>query len=76
MPRFYFDIYDGADIRDEVGRILTSKQSVRQEALKVALNLLAAEAADARESALVLTVRDEAGKTSLRIRVVSQIEES
>ncbi|MBB3901124.1 DUF6894 family protein [Methylobacterium brachythecii] len=75
MPRFYFDIHDGATIRDEIGRVLTSREEVRREALKVALKLLAAEAEDARETALVLTVRDEAGGVSLRIRVVSQVEE-
>lgn len=76
MPRFYFDIHDGLDIRDDVGRELPDRAAVREEALQVATKLLAAEAADSKETTLVLTVRDETGATPLKIRLVSQIEES
>lgn len=76
MPRFFFDVHDGVDIHDEVGRELAGRDAVREEALSVAIKLLAAEAADSKETTLVLTVRDEAGETPLRIRLVSQIEES
>lgn len=75
MPRFYFDMHDGVDIRDEVGRDLADKAAVREEALDVAIKLLAAESADSKETTLVLTVRDEAGASPLTIRLVSQIEE-
>ncbi len=76
MSRFYFDMNDGVDIRDDVGRDLADTVAARAEALAVAIKLLAAEAADAKDTTLVLTVRDETGATPIRIRLVSQIEES
>ncbi|GEO99039.1 DUF6894 family protein [Methylobacterium haplocladii] len=75
MPRFYFDVHDGVDICDEVGRELPDRAAVREEALGVAIKLLAAEAAEAKEMTLILTVRDQSGATPLKIRLVSQIEE-
>jgi hypothetical protein len=34
VPRFYFDVHDGVDIRDEIGRELSDRQAVRDEALQ------------------------------------------
>lgn len=76
MPRYFFDIDDGVEMRDEIGRELESGAILRAEALQVAAALVIAEAQDAKETTLVLTVRDEAGATPLKVRLVSQVEES
>ncbi|GLS44468.1 DUF6894 family protein [Methylobacterium brachythecii] len=75
MPRYFFDVHDGVDLRDEIGRDLESGSILRAEALKVVTALMAAEADDARETTLVLTVRDAAGVTPLKVRLVCQVEE-
>ncbi|PXW49861.1 hypothetical protein [Methylobacterium sp. B4] len=76
MPRYFFDIDDGVELRDEIGRELESGAILRAEALQVAAALVTAEAQDAKETTLVLTVRDEAGATPLKVRLVNQVEES
>ena len=74
MARYFFDIYDGVECRDEIGRELENGIFVRAEALKVATQLMTAEAEDSKETTLVLTVRDEVGSTPLTLRLVCQIE--
>jgi hypothetical protein len=74
MPRYFFDIDDGAEHKDEIGRVLEDGPILRAEALKVVAALTVAEAEDARETTLVLSVRDEAGVPVLRVRVVCQVE--
>ena len=75
MPRYFFDIHDGIEFRDDIGRQLEGGDILRLEALRVATTLLAAESAESREMTLVLTVRDESGGTAMRIRLVCQVEE-
>ncbi|GJD68372.1 DUF6894 family protein [Methylobacterium gnaphalii] len=75
MARFFFDIHDGTNLCDPVGRDLEAGVILRAEALKVVTNLMAAEAEDARESTLVLSVRDESGTIPLKVRIVCQVEE-
>ena len=43
MPRFFFDVDDGHEHRDEVGRELKEGAPLRAQALAVATRLLAAE---------------------------------
>lgn len=74
MPRYYFDLNDGSDHRDEIGRDLEGGTILRVEALRVIIRLMDAEAEDAKETTLVLTVRDEAGATPLKVRLVCQVE--
>jgi hypothetical protein len=75
MPRYFFDVNDGAEHRDEIGRELEAGAILRAEALQVATALMKAEADDAKETTLVLSVRDVNADTRLRIRLVCQVEE-
>ncbi|MCE4225591.1 hypothetical protein HCU64_17705 [Methylobacterium sp. C25] len=74
--RYYFDINDGTEVRDEIGRVLEGGEILRAEALRVITRLTAAEAEEARETTLVLAVRDQVGKTALKVRIVCQLEEA
>ena len=44
MPRYFFDINDGTDLKDEVGREIREPLALRREALRVMTALMAAEA--------------------------------
>lgn len=75
MPQYFFDMDDGTALRDEIGRELENDETIlRAEALQVISNLMKAEAEDARESTLILTVRDEIGSIVLQVRLVCQVE--
>lgn len=74
MPRYFFDIDDGLNVRDEIGREIGSADFLRREALRMITELSSAEAEDARETALVLTARAEAGTKRLKVRLVCQVE--
>lgn len=74
MRRYYFDIDDGTFIRDEVGRAMEGDDILKAEALQVAAELMKAEAKEAKETAIQLSVRDETGEQKLVIRVVCQVE--
>ncbi|MEE7457561.1 hypothetical protein MPAR168_23490 [Methylorubrum populi] len=77
MPRYFFDVHDGIDVRDEVGRELEDNDAILQaEALQVVTELMKAEAADAKETALILTVRDKNGGIAFRVRLICQVERS
>ncbi|WP_342148058.1 DUF6894 family protein [Methylorubrum sp. SB2] len=75
MPRYFFDIHDGVDLRDEVGREIGNPLALRREALRVMTSLMAAEAEDSQDSTLVLTVRNETGDGIMTIRLVCQIDD-
>ncbi|GJD82467.1 DUF6894 family protein [Methylobacterium haplocladii] len=76
MPRFFFDVNDGAEMRDEIGREVSNGAGVKTEALRVIAALLTAEAEDAAETTLVLSVRDDSGAIPLKLRMVCQVEEA
>ncbi len=75
MARYFFDIHDGADLRDEVGREIGDPLALRREALRVMTALMAAEAEDSQDCTLVLTVRHESGDGIMTIRLVCQIDD-
>lgn len=75
MPRYFFDVNDGTEHRDEVGRELEGGAILRAEAIQVVTALMKAEAEEAKETTLVLTVRDEAGAIPLRLRLVCQVQD-
>ncbi len=75
MARYFFDIHDGADLRDEVGREIGDPLALRREALRVMTALMAAEAEDSQDCTLVLTVRHESGDAIMTIRLVCQIDD-
>ena len=76
MPRYFFDMHDGAEIRDAIGREIDHPRLVRREALCVATALAAEEGEDGSACSLVLTVRDEEGGDVLSVRLVCQIREA
>lgn len=75
MPRYFFDVNDGAELRDETGRDLEGGAILRAEALQVVTALMKAEAEDAKDTTLVLSVRDETGGIILKVRLACQLEE-
>lgn len=75
MPHYFFDIHDGFDLRDDVGRDLENVEEVRSEALKVIAGLAAAEGEDSDGYAIVLNVRDESGDSALSVRMVCQVDD-
>lgn len=76
MPRYFFDISDGTDLRDEVGREISEPLALRREALRVMTALMAAEAEDSQDCTLVLTVRNGNGDGVMTIRLVCQIDDA
>ncbi|TXN24982.1 hypothetical protein [Methylobacterium sp. WL9] len=75
MARYFFDIHDGVEIRDVIGRELENGAILRAEALQVATALLKAEADECKDTTLVLSVRDLTGAMKLKVRLVCQVEE-
>ncbi|GJE70138.1 DUF6894 family protein [Methylorubrum podarium] len=75
MPRYFFDINDGTDLKDEVGREIQDPLALRREALRVMTTLMAAEAEDSQDCTLVLTVRNGDGDGVMTIRLVCQIDD-
>lgn len=75
MPRYFFDIHDGAAVIDDDGQDLADRKAARAEALDRA----AAFAADPRKlggaGVVVVTVRTAPERVALRLRLVCQIEE-
>ncbi|MCE4224705.1 hypothetical protein HCU64_13150 [Methylobacterium sp. C25] len=74
MPRYFFDVHDGVDVRDDAGRELEGPEAARQEAVR-----LAAEYAKDVENLsagglLVVTVRDGSGTTVTTVRLICQID--
>ncbi|GLS47064.1 DUF6894 family protein [Methylobacterium brachythecii] len=75
MPRYFFDIHDGFEFRDEDGRELVDSEAVRREALKVMGELSASEGKNSDGYTIVVKVRDENGASALTLRSVFQIED-
>ncbi|GJE54820.1 MULTISPECIES: DUF6894 family protein [Methylobacterium] len=75
MPRYFFDVNDGTEHRDEIGRELKGCADMKSEALRVIAALLAAEAEDAKDAMLVLSVRIATGAITLKVRMACQVEE-
>ena len=64
MPRYYFDVYDGALGKDEEGIVLPNSNAAFAEAIRAAKELAAAEEADGEVgSDHRIDVRDESGRT-------------
>lgn len=75
MARYFFDIHDGAEIHDDIGREVENRHMLRQEALTVITGLAAAEGEDCDGYTIVLKVRNEAGSTALTLRMVVQVDD-
>lgn len=62
MPRFFFDIYDGAFEADAVGNEYASLERASQKAMAAVAEIAGHDAARSRSGqSLVLLVRDETG---------------
>lgn len=75
MPRYYYDIDDGSEIRDQIGREIDDPQTLRRDALKVVTALSASEGEDSDGCSIVLRVRDQRGAIVLVLRMVCQVDE-
>lgn len=75
VPRYYFDIHDGAVVIDTDGRELPDRAAARDEALA----RVAAFAAEPKKlgggGGVVVTVRDGPENVLMRLRLVCQIED-
>jgi hypothetical protein len=67
MPRFYFDVSDGASLtRDEVGLELRDVDQVRTEAVRALPDLARENLPDGDELVFAVHVRDENGQAIFR----------
>ncbi len=70
MPRYFFNVYDSTDIKDDVGSDLPSMDAVRREAVRTAGELLrdggSVDLWSGEEWKMIVT--DEAGDEVLALR--------
>ena len=64
MPRYFFDVHDDEDIRDDSGTEMPNPKAVRGEAIRFAGEML--KDIDGKEWSM--TVRDETGRVVLSLR--------
>ena len=76
MARYFFDTYDGDEVRDEIGREIGDLQTLRRESLKVVTRKAADDAQDGKPCAVVLNVRDDRGQAVLTVNLVCQVLET
>ena len=67
MPRFFFDIYDGFDIRDEAGLECVNMHVARREAIKTAGEILRDRTDIWDGKSWKMQVRDETGSIVARL---------
>jgi len=74
VPRYFFNIRDGADIPDNVGSELPDLASVRQEAVEVTAEIIKGRLlAKSDVAAWMVHVTDEAGFTVLVLSLAASI---
>lgn len=76
MPRYYFDVQDGFEFKDDKGREIPNAEDVRAEAMKVISELSTSESQENDGYTIIVNVRDENSAYVLTIRMVCQIDES
>lgn len=76
MARYFFDVHDGQDVTDRVGRDIADRQTLRQESLSVVTRKAADDARDGKPCAVVLNVRDDRGQAVLTVNLVCQVLEA
>jgi len=74
VPRFYFDIYDGEVIRDDVGHDLPDVRAVRAEVQRALAGLVATRPSDAKAIQIRVDVRDGSGKRVVTASLLAVIE--
>ena len=75
MPRYFFNVVDGREIRDELGTELPSLDAAREEALQASVELLRALKRKSEfwaGDAWIMNVTDEAGRAVLTLRFSGQ----
>ncbi|GEO97753.1 DUF6894 family protein [Methylobacterium haplocladii] len=75
MARYYFDLDDGSNSRNEIVHEVADPDLLRSEALRVATEATTKGGENTGETTLVLTVRNEDGLTRLKVRLVCQVED-
>jgi hypothetical protein len=74
MPRYFFDIHDGVDVRDDVGKEFPNSEAARQEAVQLASEYAQFPDNLSASGLLIVSARDLAGSTITTVRLVCQIE--
>ncbi|GLS46232.1 DUF6894 family protein [Methylobacterium brachythecii] len=74
MPRYFFDVHDGVEVRDDVGRVFADQEGARREALQLAADYAKVVENLSASGLLVVTVRSEAGETVAVVRLICQID--
>lgn len=72
MPRYFFDIKDGVDVRDDVGIDLADMTAARAHAIRRTADFVSHLDNDGDGGYLIVTIRDES-QTLLKIRLVCQM---
>ena len=75
MERYFFDIHDGIDLRDDTGTELPDVVAARAHAISRAAQYVSELDGDGRGGFIVVTIRD-AASTLLTLRLVCHIEGS
>ena len=75
MARYFFDVHDGEQVHDRVGREIADLQTLRRESLTVVTRKAADDALDGKPSTVVLNVRDDRGEAVLTVSLVCQVLE-
>ncbi len=75
MPCYYFDAHDGRTfIEDLVGTELDSLEAAEERALQALPDMAREEAPERGHRTMVVKVRDEAGRTVLRVGLTLIVE--
>lgn len=74
MPRYYFDVHDGTERRDPVGRELDGFEQASREAGTIVASVAANELPDNPDITVIVNVRDGSGAGVLILRMVCQAE--
>jgi hypothetical protein len=70
LPRFFFDIHDGINIRDDVGQILPDLDAAKVEAIRLTSHHATdPKAIASSQGALIVEVRDTSENVLLKARL-------
>jgi hypothetical protein len=69
VPRYFFNVHDGKDIKDEDGSILSGDAHAREQAITTAAEMIRSDAATLPGNELwEMIVTDEAGRCIVSLR--------
>jgi hypothetical protein len=76
VPRFFFDIHDGDDIRDDAGHDLPDLKAVRAEAQRALAGMVATTPLDTNAIQIRVDVRDESGKRVVTASLLAVVKDA